>query len=514
MKKLTILITLVLIAGCSRDIPNPASYPSLPTAPLTPSSLTIAVGDRTLTLGWRMADTANIANYMVYRADSLSGQFRFIDSTLVLSFADSNLQNGHQYYYQIASVDTAHFEGNRSERISGTPNLYGVIINNGNLTTTSRIVNLTMVAPSTTTLMRISNAVDFAGSSWESFASTRQWLLTTEPGLKSVYAMYRDSNSNTTSSASIANITYQIEPYQYSILANSGAISTHSRNVTLTIGAPDGTSFMKIATDEAFTNAHWENFASSKNWLITPQSGHNGDTIIFYAQFQDQNHDSVSVQAQDSILLAFADPVQLFPVYQAVNQYQTITVRWSRSLSSDFASYRLFRSRGTSAVDTLTTNIADIGTTAYTDSTHLLSLPDTTPVSMYYMVRFYSTFDDSTDSDTIRVILRNQPPSTISCFVSSVSYTIDSAGIANLTATVGWSRSEIPDFSNYVLYESTSPNNTNARPMAYVYERATLSQQINKSNVDTTAVYHYWLKVFDLGGQSSAYSQPDSIYRR
>ena len=47
----------------------------------------------------------------------------------------------------------------------------------------------------------------------------------------------------------------------------------------------------------------------------------------------------------------------------------------------------------------------------------------------------------------------------------------------------------------------------------YEYNQEILGYQINKSNVDTLEVYYYWLKMYDLGGQSSEYSMPDSIYR-
>jgi hypothetical protein len=339
-------------------------------------------------------------------------------------------------------------------------------------------------------------------------------LLTSEPGLKTVFVTYRDANGNSTGEAATATITYEVLPYQYSILAGAGALRAYSRNITLSISAPQGTSFMKIATAASFAGAQWETYAASKTWLVDQQSGQNGDTLVFYARFQDQNHDSVAVEARDSILLAFADPVQLFPVYQAVDQYQTVSLRWSRSLSQDFAGYQLFRSRGSNAVDTLAANITDINTIAFIDSTRILSLPDTNPVSIYYMVRFRSTFDDSTNSDTIRVTLRNLQPLTISCFVSGINYTFDTTGVASVTAAVGWSRSEVTDFSHYVLYEGTSPSSNNARPAAYIYDAATLNQQISKNNTDTTTVYHYWLKVFDRGGQSSAFSQPDSIYYR
>jgi len=475
----------------------------------------IEVADRALHLSWQMRDTADVDGYKIYRADSLGAGFSLIDSTTGRLFIDSDLQNSHQYYYRISAINISGREGSHSSTASGMPNLYSVVVNNGQNSTNSRTVNLTMVAPATTQLMRIANTADFGGSAWEIYTASRQWLLAASAGLKTVYVMFRDANGNNTAGYLSDDITLEILPYQYSIAVNNGALYAYSRNVTLTLSAPAGTSYMKISTNPNFASVNWENYIASKNWFIDSQTGNNGDTVVFYARFQDQNRDSVAVQASDSIALAFANPVELFPVNQQPDQYRTVSLSWTPSLSTDFRSYRIFRSLGTASVDTLVGSINAIATTSFIDSVSLVSLPDTISRQIYYMIRFYSTFDDSSDSDTIRVSLRNNQPPAINCFVSNVSYNTDTTHhITNMSATLGWSRSEITDFSHYVVYESTSPSSGTARPTAYLYDRATLSFAIAKNNVDTLAVFHYWLKVFDQGGQSSAFSQPDSVRRR
>lgn len=512
---LLIIMTLgVFVIGCDREIPTPSGYPSKPELPVAPINLVITVADRALHLDWQPGDNAEIERYRIYRGDSLTAAFILIDSSSTNSYVDNNLINNRLYFYQVSAVDSTGRSGSRSVIAWGTPNLFSVSINGGDSITNNREVTINMLAPADCQYMMVANTSDFSGSRWESFAVTKSWVLTPDAGIKTVYAMFRDANGNTTSGVSSDNITLQLLPYQYSISAESGAIYSYSRDITLTLAAPSGTSFMKISTNPSFSGAQWEAYSGSRNWHIANPIV-NGDLVIFYARFRDQNQDSVAVQATDSITMAFADPVNLFPVIQPLDQYQTVNLTWTATRSEDFQSYRIYRRRGSAAVDTLIANITTSTTSSYTDSIGLANLPDTTTQPVYYMVRFISVYGDSSDSDTIRVNLKNIQPPILSCFISNVSYVRDTVQhVTNLTATLGWSRSEILDFSNYVLYENTTPVTGTAHPISYKYDRNELSYDIVKNNVDTTRVFYYWLKVFDQGGQSSQFSAPDSIRRR
>lgn len=511
MKRLIPLFILLLMIGCSREIPYPVVNPIVPAIPPTPTNLTFTVGDKALHLFWQIPDTSSVTFYMIYRADSDSAEYMFIDTTSFLEYADTNLQNGQRYGYRVSAVSSNGIEGYRSSPVFGVPNLYMLIINGGDVVTNARSVNLTLVAPANTMHMTISNSQDFADSPWEPFVDAKQWLLTSGDGLKSVYAMFRDSSGNSTDFVS-DDIMFEILPYQYSITANNGAEVTYSRNVELTISAAGGTSFMIISNTPDFSGGHWESFATLKQWFISVQSADNRDTISFYARFRDENGDSVAIEVSDWIILASSDPVELLDVYQPPDQYQSIHLQWSQTWSEDFYHYRLFRSRYINSVDTMIADISDITQTSFIDNINLIDLPDFIPDTVYYMLRFYSIYGDSSDSDTIMVILQNNRPAPVTCFVRDIVYELNDLGNIDLSAVVGWSRSEIPDFWHYVVYENTVLDSANANPVTYIYDNQTLSSDINKSNVDTLTVYYYWLKVFDIGGQASEFSLPDSIY--
>lgn len=515
MKKLLLAVTIIaLIAGCSHEIPNPINNIDVPEAPPAPQNLHASVGDRSITLEWTISDTTGIVSYRIYTADSLAGPYNLLDSSTASAYTAENLHNGFVYFYRVSAVNSTTIEGPQSAAVFGTPNLFAVIINDGAEECGSRTVNLTMVAPTGTALMRISNSPDFAQAPWEPFAAVRSWILTSGNGTKNVYAMFRDGEGNVTGDTLSDSIELLIQPYFYSLEINSGADRTFSRNVELDITAPQGTSFMMIANDSTFADAYWQAFQATRQWHIQPDVAANGDTVRFYALFKDQNDDSVEVRVDDDIVLACADPVTINPVYQPLDQYQSIALSWSNSLSSDFYAYRIYRSLGGSSADTLITTYRDVSQTDYTDNLNLTDLSSDTLVSVYYMVRFVSIYDDSSDSAPVEVRLVNRQPPQLSLFVSSINYDTDTTtGLTNLQASLGWSRSTIPDFDHYILYENTSQDTSTAGEISFYYDQAALTHNINKNNVDTLAVYYYWVKVFDLGGRSSQFSAPDSVFR-
>ncbi len=71
-------------------------------------------------------------------------------------------------------------------------------INNGAKVTQSTKVTLTL--PSTNAdQVTFSNFPDFKNSSWENYSSTKEWILSPEAGQKTVYVMFRISNTGKTS---------------------------------------------------------------------------------------------------------------------------------------------------------------------------------------------------------------------------------------------------------------------------------------------------------------------------
>ncbi|MFH1713534.1 MAG: hypothetical protein ABH896_05140, partial [Candidatus Jacksonbacteria bacterium] len=90
--------------------------------------------------------------------------------------------------------------------ISATPpTKTSIAINNGESDTASKNVTLALSA-SNAAQMAILNSSDFAGASWETYAVSKEWVLTSGNGKKTVYAKFRSSTGGASSVVS-DNIT-------------------------------------------------------------------------------------------------------------------------------------------------------------------------------------------------------------------------------------------------------------------------------------------------------------------
>src|SRR3990167_4471291 len=75
------------------------------------------------------------------------------------------------------------------------PSNTSVSISAGASTTSTLSVSLTLAATDATQMI-ISNDAGFAGASWETYATTKSWTLTSGDGVKTVYARFKDAAGN------------------------------------------------------------------------------------------------------------------------------------------------------------------------------------------------------------------------------------------------------------------------------------------------------------------------------
>lgn len=86
--------------------------------------------------------------------------------------------------------------GGRGASVVGT-----VVINNDAATTSNPNVTLTLTGTNATEMV-IGNDPNFIGSSWETFATSKTWTLTSGDGVKTVYTKFKDSAGNLSQTAS------------------------------------------------------------------------------------------------------------------------------------------------------------------------------------------------------------------------------------------------------------------------------------------------------------------------
>jgi len=101
---------------------------------------------------------------------------------------------GDSYVYVAPAVDTT------------PPTNTSVSISAGAATTNSLAVTLTLAATDAAQMM-ISNDSAFTGGTWETYATSKSWTLSSGEGTKTVYAKFKDSASNASTAVS-DTITY------------------------------------------------------------------------------------------------------------------------------------------------------------------------------------------------------------------------------------------------------------------------------------------------------------------
>ena len=83
--------------------------------------------------------------------------------------------------------------------VDNTPPTGSVSINDGSDMTQTAGVTLTLSATDATTSvtqMMVSNSANFTGASWETYATTKNWALTSTEGEREVYVKYKDEAGN------------------------------------------------------------------------------------------------------------------------------------------------------------------------------------------------------------------------------------------------------------------------------------------------------------------------------
>jgi len=119
--------------------------------------------------------------------------------------------------------------------------------------------------------MIICNDDSFADCSWEAYATSKTWTLTSGDGLKTVYAMFKDLAGNLSATTSEAIYLDQTAPTG-SLVINDNNIHTSTTTVNLTIlGSDDGSGIneMIICNNPEFIGCLWETFSTgTKTWIL------------------------------------------------------------------------------------------------------------------------------------------------------------------------------------------------------------------------------------------------------
>lgn len=206
-------------------------------APAAPTNVTASNSSGTVTVTWTAPTTnadssalTDLLGYEIYRSTSANGTYTQLNTIDILttSYADS-VSGGTTYYYKVTVADTGGIESAYSTASNGvaaivtdtpstggnsgggggaTPTTYPtlgstpVVLSAGGGTASTQTIALKFSATNAVQMV-ISETPDFAGSSWESYATTKNFTLSSGLGEKTVYVKFRSSTGGESAVKSI-----------------------------------------------------------------------------------------------------------------------------------------------------------------------------------------------------------------------------------------------------------------------------------------------------------------------
>ena len=188
--------------------------------------------------------------------------------------------------------------------------VYSITINNGNATTNSLDVTLTLSSgtqdPNNPIVsMRFTNndpSITEDWSAWRTYSSTSTWQLLPGLGIKTVTAQNKLQNGTLTEYFS-DNIEVDTSPPEGTVVIENGDPYTSSQLVTLTLSANDDSSVEQMSfRNDGSTWTAWESYATSKSWTMTESEG----TKVVHARFKDDV--GLITEASDTIILDATPP--------------------------------------------------------------------------------------------------------------------------------------------------------------------------------------------------------------
>lgn len=505
---------LLMLPGCLGNLESPEfDNPLDPDNPNTfskvperPTGLTAVVSDRMVVLSWMMGDTSTIESYKVYRWEVEEGadeDYELLDTATDLTCDDGAVRNGQEYSYKVSAVNVLGLEGRPSQPLTVTPRIFGLSIAGGRRKTATRNATLTMSAPTTTEIMRVSNSSAIAGAPWVPYQSTYSWQLEPGDGAKTVYAQFRDAGDSQSEVVS-DGIELDTRAVISSVTEDTGGDPMEVGDVihfTVTAGEPYGVAWVTLGTsvsgitlydDGTEGDSDADDGVYERDYKV--EYGVEVVNATVSGGFIDEvENDAPTVLAPGTVTIQ-TPPT---PVHMAVPvplSRRSIALSWSRNNDADFDRYKLYRSYvpgvATSTQRRLLAEIEDPGQTDFTDSG---LKPDST---YYYAVYALDAIGLSAISNEVAgTTLANEPPDPVDLYTP---WAPDSTSLI-----LSWSRSVEDDFREYEVigWEQDPPNPPSTSDKRVLARVTTASETFyTHSSLVDSLVYWYEVAVVDSFG--------------
>jgi hypothetical protein len=291
----------------------------------------------------------------------LTNVTRLRDSTTGVAFSRvlAGLRLNQAYAFQVASVGATGIEGYRSDAIVVRLQVVGITIDNNAEYTRDHTVNINIVAPSTTTNVKLSEDNGFVGAVWQTYAATKTFSLSVGDGPKRVYAKFLMAGGVETGEPLTDSIILDSRAFIDStyFTPTSGTIQTGTEMFfyvrTPEIGGEaaidlDGDS-IRLFDDGTNGDLNAADGIYSYRFIVPLNFSANDQQVL--GRFLDAaGNRAPNLPALNllTILSAPPDPVVLAGTSAAGD---SVRVTWSTSRIDDFLEYRLYRQLGNGTVD-------------------------------------------------------------------------------------------------------------------------------------------------------------------
>lgn len=491
----TLIITLLLFAGCDRYLDSQSPTEPEPVELASPINVSVTLDDRAVTLDWDHANPSEVSQFILYSSDSLDGDYALRDSTTTYSYTFENLIINRTHFFAVAPVGANGIEGHRSSPVSAFVGPLSIVINEGRLFTGNRQVQVRLNSNSTTTHVMLTEDSTMAGAVYEAFSTTKQFELSAGEGLKTVYARFLFSDGAATGDLLSDNITLDQKAEISSVGFSPSGPFVAGDTVTFTLDATEtGGEGSVLISGGPTVNLYDDGVAPDQTMDDGVYIGRlifQPDVVLTDAQitgsFTDLAGNNASLVSGQVINVVNTPLAVQVIAAEAISSFE-ISLNWTRSSIGDFGSYRIFRAADTS-VDNSGLPLATLtsrSTVSWTDTTALAS------TTYYYRVYVYNGSGLSAGSNVVNATtLANDPPDP----VVLAGVLVDSVSIR-----LSWSESNALDFDSYRIFRdfvamSDTSDGTlidfgNSRSSTTFTDYAPLS--------DTT--YYYRVYVFDRQG--------------
>ena len=498
-------VAIVLGMGCSHEIPNPSEPITINNdIPPTPGNLTVRIGDSLAELSWTIADTAEYT-YRIYVApyNSLATVYSLVGESAGLSYTATDLINGEALFFKVSAVNAAGFEGYKSDSVVAVPNSYSFLINDGDDFTGGRDVTLRISGPVGTALMQFSEDVSFAGAQWESFATIRNFRLSTGDGSKTLFGRFRDSHGKTTAGDISDNITLDTRTGIDSVaFSPSGSPLTPGDIVRFTLyaGEPDGSGSITIG-DNIVTIPVYDD-GSGGDQVAGDGIYENDYTIALFLDFESQivygdftdrvgNPAPRTAAAQNLSVRRAPDPVAIYSITVPEGYYNRLQLAWNMSAVSDFAQYRIYRgvSAGVDSTDYLVRILTSRSTVTLTDT----GLAQNS--SYYYRVFVVDNTGLWAGSNEVSGTSgQDDPPAPVTLYSPFAT-----PGYHD-RLELNWSSSGENDFLRYELYRSDDLTVDSLDIIVFSSQSQT---SYTDTDLESDSLYYYAVITRDINGNTS-----------